>query len=74
MVDEVPFPIVLDGAEAAAVKVDVRRHQGRFQEAENRIVGRVVEIATGNDPVDADGRQRVRQEPQPFHGDAAPGL
>ena len=68
MVDEVPLAVVLDGALAAVVKVHVRRRQSGLQEAEHRIVRGVIEVAAGDDSVDADSRQRIRQEPQPLHG------
>ena len=41
MVDEVPFPVVLDGAEAAAEKVHVHGPQHRLQQPEDGIVGGV---------------------------------
>ena len=74
MVDEVPFAVVFDGAKATAEKIHVHGQQGRFQQAEDGIVGRVVEVSPGDDPVDADGCERVRQESEPLHGDAPPGF
>ena len=38
------------------------------------IVGGVVEVAPGDDPVDADGGERIRQEPEPLDGDPPPWL
>ena len=55
MVDEVPFSVELDGAEAAAEKIHMHRHQRRFQPPEDGIVGGIVEVAPGDDPVEADG-------------------
>ena len=74
MVDEVPFAIVFDGAEAAAEKVHMQGQQGRLQQTENEIVGSVVKVSPGNNPVDADGCERVRQEAQPLHGNPPPGF
>ena len=74
MVDEIPLAVVFDGAQAAAVKVHVRWRQGGLKEAEDRIVGGVVEVAAGDDSVYADGRQRIGQEAQPLHGDTPPRL
>ena len=74
MVDKIPFAVVFDGAEALAVKVHVHGHQSWFQEPENRIIGSVVEVAAGDDVVDAGRRQRICQEPQPLHGNAATWL
>ena len=74
MIDKVPFPVKLDSAQATMVKIHVHRYQSRFQQPENGIVRCVVEVSSGNDPVDAHGRERIRQEPQPLYGDATPGL
>ena len=74
MVDEVPLAVVLDGTEAVAEKVHVHGCQRRLQQSEHGIVGRVVEVAPGDDPVDADGDERIRQESEPLHGDPPPGL
>ena len=74
MVDEVPFSVELDGAEAAAEKVHVHGPQHRLQQPEDGIVGGVVEVAPGDDPVDADGGERIRQEPEPLHGNPSPWL
>ena len=74
MVDEVPFAVVFDGAKATAEKIHVHGQQGRFQQAEDGIVGRVVEVSPGDDPVDTDGCERVRQEAQSLHGNPPPGF
>ena len=70
MVDEVPFSVIFDGSLPTAVKVDVRRHQGGLKKVEHWIIGGVIEIAAGNNSVDADGRKGIRQESQPLYGDA----
>ena len=74
MVDEVPFAVVFDGAKATVEKVHVQGQQCRLQQAEDGIVGCVVKVSPGDDPVDADGCERVRQKPEPLHGDPPPGL
>ena len=70
MVDKVPFTIVFDGAEAVSVKVHMHGSQGGLQKPENRIVGRIVKVTASDDMVDADGRERIHQEPEPLHGNA----
>ena len=64
MVDEVPLAIVFDRPEATAVQVHVQRQQGGLQKTEDGVVGRVVEVSPGDDSVDADSRERIRQEPR----------
>ena len=55
MVDEVPFSVVLDGAEAAAEKVRVHGQQCGIQQPEHGILGRIVEVTPGDNLVDTDG-------------------
>lgn len=55
MVDEVPYSVVLNGAEAVAEKVHVHGQQCGFQQPEHGILGRIVEVAPGDNPVDTDG-------------------
>ena len=74
MVDEVPLAVILDRPETAAVQVKMQGAQGGFQEVEDGIRGRVVEVPASDDPVDAGRRERIRQEPQTLHRDAPPGF
>ena len=53
MVDEIPLAVILDSPETATVKVQMQGVQGGFQEVEDGIRGRVVEVPASDDPVDA---------------------
>ena len=74
MVDKVPLSFVFDGAQSAAVKAQMQRLQSGFQQAEERIVRRVVEISHGHDSFYAQTGKGVCQRPQPLNGDLPAGF
>ena len=55
MVYKFPFSVEFYCPLAPAKQFHMQRSQGWLQHTEDRVVGSIVEIATGNNPVDADG-------------------